>query len=129
MRLPRKRFTLRWLLALVAVSAVLMAGPMWAERSIRFARRAALHEAEVRYSEQFVRQIRLEIETPSGLLEEDHDRNDTDRMNAMIAESRRVADYWDLRVNYHTGWARIYRRAALCPWKSLPTGPLEPPLP
>jgi hypothetical protein len=144
MRIPRVRFTVRWLMVAVAVAAVLFAGviavqtPRWRRLSRAFASRANLllwkekvsrsqvvwFEAEASSSRERATEIRLmgaemyddarAFQEPARGFEENASRSD------------RVARKEQGRAAYFAALARKYHRAARYPFLPVPPDPPEP---
>jgi hypothetical protein len=97
MRLPRPRPTIRWMMIVVAVAALLMGGAVGVQRlphrRATFLSRATYHEGKVRFYWH---------------------------MRGMDSRARR------LRIDYHGAMSRKYRAAALKPWLPVEPDPPEP---
>ena len=116
MRLPRARFTLRWMmLAVAGVGTILGASIELRRRHERFSRLAELHEASRRQalfvSGRGLHLIRGQFRPP---------------VNFSNALGEDVTDWSEARFKWHRQLGKKYRRAASRPWLPVEPDPPEP---
>jgi hypothetical protein len=128
MRLPRLRFTVRRLMAVVALAGVVMGAGVWSERMWRLSRVYALESRREEVLGDICRMLEaqcrshLERYKPSEPIiwpARAAMRKVLDEESAGVARFESQADYHSLR-------ARKYERAARYPWLPVESDPPEP---
>jgi hypothetical protein len=136
-RLPRLRFTIRWMMVVVAIVALALGSTLWGLKMRRLARSYALRasmskqleskhrglEARVTGAVQEIEELQQEIGEPGPVREEpSFAAIGLDQMRLIseyAAHSRRLADH-------HATLRRKYERAARYPWLPVDPDPPEP---
>lgn len=122
MRLPR--MTTRWLMAAVAIIAVLLFGVVLGRRSWDLRSRAEQHAQEEMRAREYATEaehVKVGAYYPNGA----HVIYEYPNPNAAVERSRYLAE-----AEYHAQLKRKYRRAMSRPWFAVPPDPPDPaPLP
>ncbi len=115
MRLPRVRFSIKWMMFAVAVLALIMGAARMALLSVRY--RMAANEYAV--LEAFLRQVRgLEIDNDKKL--DESARLSGGRPSVEVEEARAASARESERaINHFARLRRKYERAAWYPWLSV----------
>jgi hypothetical protein len=113
----RPRFTLRWLMALIAFVALAVWGwQMWELRE-KYRSHAARHEHGYLVSAIIGRDLRRNLEDKRRNLEDKGSDFPTDRA---------IIEMYDRRASYHHQLKLKYERAARYPWLPVEPDPAEP---
>jgi hypothetical protein len=122
MRLPRVRFTVRRIMAVVAIVAIASGGVVMLKRREAYGIRAAFHARQEQVADGRLRHRSHEAARLAGLPSDasppvpDHDR-------LLVAE---LIDYSRNRVVHHRRLKAKYELAARCPWLSVDPDPPSP---
>jgi hypothetical protein len=122
MRLPRVRFTVRWMMLAVAVAAVVIGGTVIARRQRVYRVRAAFHAQQEQVAAKRWRhwsQAEVRLSRPPG------DRNPprSDQEPQIVVE---MVDYSRNRAAYHARLRVKYERLARYPWLTIAPDPPSP---
>jgi len=129
MRLPRPRFTIRLLLIVVAIVAVLLAGGIGATRLVRrsrhFRQLAVSHANEERLLPRLVAKKVAIL----GMAETFAERHSRKEYEGYLKADIRFMEYLRLLIAYHARMKQKYERAASHPWEFVPPDPPAPTFP
>jgi hypothetical protein len=137
MRLPRLRFTIRWMMVVVAIVALALGSTLWGLKMRRLAHfyavRASMSkqletkhrglEARVTREIQEIEKLQQEIGEPRPVTDEPSfasiSAKQMRRVLEAVAHTKKLADH-------HATLRRKYERAARYPWLNIEPDPPEP---
>jgi hypothetical protein len=133
MRIPRIRFTLRWMMIAVAIAGLIIGAETLRRRGDSFRRRSAYHAAEVATSHRNAEDLRHDEEVAREQRTFAYRVGDetTGPMDLLDRIKQRQKDRSAMkgRIAWHESMERKYARAASRPWLSVEPDTPEPPVP
>jgi hypothetical protein len=128
MRLPRGRFTMRTMMVLVAITALLLGIEAMRRRRDQYQQLAQIHSRSMKsaYLDMRLKLAEADVYECEAELTQGR-RASALRDQAILAQS--MAGYWSQMETYHRELRRKYADAASTPWRLVSSDPPPPPNP
>jgi hypothetical protein len=137
MRLPRLRFTIRWMMVVVAIVALALGSTLWGLKMRRLARSYALRASTAKQAETNYRGLETkvtravrEIELGQKMIEprpvREEPRFASIALDHQMRRALGLAAYLKRLGDHHATLRRKYERAARYPWLTIEPGPPWP---
>ena len=133
MRWPRPRFTMRWMMIVVAIIAVAMGVEVMRRRHDAFRRRANFYAVEEKASLQSIKDLRraeeMAVERLHGPFMDHNETTIPMDLRYQIKQRRRDLVAMRARAGWHARMGRKYAHAAAHPWLTVAADTPAPPIP